>query len=258
MPFLQLVTHWESYMHVETSGTVVDVCQTLSKDYMYGTAVEVKPGDRVIFHYLAIKRDRDGQKITHHKKIGNDYIIKYSDIFCIVRGDDIIPVNGFVILEGEPEEFKSNLIIPDYLKKKRSKVVCTIRHIGSCVSYNNVNKDHSMDFEDDTDEFEVGQKVVIPSWGAIPLMVQEHSILGQDKIYYRSQRRWMTDYNWVMSEIRAWQLSNPTVESKEHAITAAAVRDFRMGSTEESVPMQNAIIHKQRTKHKRQEGRVFT
>jgi hypothetical protein len=257
-PFLHLVTHWESFMHVETSGTVIQTCKELTKNFLYGTTVEIKEGDRCIFHYLAILRDRDGTKIVHNKMIGEDYIIKYDDIFAVIRDGEVIPVNGFVILEGEPEEFKTNLIIPDYLKKKRSKVICTIKYLGTPVTYNFESGKHSIPHEPDSDDWHIDQKVIIPSWAAIPLMVSEHSILDTNKVYYRSQRRWMNDYNWVMDSIKQWQINNPIIEGNESDLNLQAYNNFIRQDAGEHGEHQNIIVHKQKTKYLRNTNRIFT
>lgn len=259
-PFLHHRTTTEFYQHNISSGKVINHCKHLTADYMYGTTMELQKGDIVIFHYNAIERNHlDPAKQVPKNKFGNYYFIKYSHIFVAVRPfteggnspyPQVIPVNGWCILEGNEVEYKSKLLIPDYLKRAKSEMICTLLYQGTPLTY---YKDGiNMDFVD-TDEYEVGQKVIIPAHKAIPLQKEEHAVIGTNKLLFRCHRKDMTDYNWFYKAVK--DIKNEK-DNSELEKTRQAFKDFKLGSTEESEGTVH-IVHKQTTKHIPKSNRIF-
>jgi len=243
--FLHSINHVERWQHSYCWGRVVAVPESLTKDYMYGTTMELKVGDRIIFYYLAIDRSRDGETITHTKMIGDNYVIPYHFVFVAIRGKEVIPVNGWVIGEGDPEEHKTSLILPDMVKRKKSKMFCTILYKGSCNTH--YTDPLYSDLEPEEDIYNIGDRVVMPAWRALPLEKEEHGLLS-GKLLYRFQRKDIDcHYETFKKAVEGTEKREP-VSQKE---MVEALKKFRIGSTKEVAPMGVAIVHKPTTKHKR-------
>ena len=234
--FLTAVHNLEHWKYSVSSGTVVAVCERLTKDYDFGTTVEIQVGDQIIFSYMAIDRDpHQSETITHDRKIGDDYIIRYNEVYCAVRNEEIIPVNGWVILEGMMEETKAEgIIIPEQYKETRSQIHCTIRHLGRPNTH--YTSPMFKDLEPESDEWYEGQQVLIPKWKAVPLQNEEFSLIYLGLPLYRAQRKDLTEYQWAMESIHAWQKKHPPTTSEEGEKNRAAYRDFDKNKSENTEP----------------------
>jgi len=225
-PFLHAEHIIEHYQYNYTSGTVLAVPEFITTAYDFETEVEVKVGDQIIFDYLAIQRDhQDSSKIIHHKKIGDDFIIGYKDIFCAVRDGRVIPVNGWCILEGEMENKveSETIIIPEELQKKLSQTICTIKYIGTPIAYRHgIYKGE--DPEDDS--WYVGQKVAIPKHKALPLQKEDFALIHTGKLLYRARRKDMVDMNWIEAVTKLWAQTNPESSDVDSRATSKAFLAF--------------------------------
>lgn len=71
-------------------------CTPYSDTYVRPTNIDIEVGDKVYFHYLTIcdqnymGKDSDGMKL---------FRVSYDKIICKVLDGDIIPVNGFILVE---------------------------------------------------------------------------------------------------------------------------------------------------------------
>jgi co-chaperonin GroES (HSP10) len=178
--------------HAPTSGVVVSVPEKLfysrkvdsRSSTAYNVPMELEVGDTVLFHYLSTE---NAKKDGRFYKEGDDefYIIRYDDIHCRIREEEVMPVNGWVIVETRKEQvLKSDtIIIPDHIKNKVSEIVGKVKYIGSVV------KEYYNDPENyDDDSIQEGDNVLFPDYDAILLEYSLHSVLGAGK-YYRMHRR---------------------------------------------------------------------
>jgi len=184
------------------------------------TQLEVKSGDTVYFRYFeavqALGRLVDPIKMDNHK---NEYIneiwfavdedgkfwypwnneygnnewkskpnkiwfpLHYNALIMKVDDNQITMLNGRMLVEPLYEdEVKTNLILPDSLKKKANMQMGIIRHIGKANGeyfYQNNKFDY--------DGIEVGQKIMFDKFNAIK--IEEGSNQTLDKTYYYMQRR---------------------------------------------------------------------
>lgn len=256
--FIQAVHNVEHWRFSVSSGEVIAVCDKLTNGYTYGTTIEIKPGDKIIFSYMAIERDpHKTEVITHNRKIGNDFIIRYDEVFCAVRDGEIIPVNGWCILEGEMEEetSKGGIIIPEHLRSKRSQIVCTIKHMGT--PNTRYNAPLFKDFPPESDNWYIGQKVVIPKYKAIPLQNEEFSIIYTGLPLYRAQRKDMDDYSWVMENIEQWQKEHPWEKKELDAETVKGYNEFIRSGDSEEKDGKRFFIHKRGGKPKHRTKKVY-
>lgn len=191
---LFLNTSFEEHQHAVTSGTVVKCPSSLTyytehttARLQYHTTQELLPGDKIIFHFLqtssSVSKGRyieDGDEIY--------LLIKYDSIFCALRGEKILPINGYILVEPKmvaAYETISTLILPDYLKKQTSEMRGTIRHMASPL----FGYDDYPEYGEDSNEYQVGDDILFRKVDAVPLQYEMHRLFDKDIIYYRMQRR---------------------------------------------------------------------
>jgi hypothetical protein len=133
----------------------------------FETDMELQAGDKVIFHFNAREMAESEGRI-----VDDCMLISYDILYVAIRGDEIIPVNGHVIVEPENPFIKTTLAIPEYLKKQAAKKIGRVVHAGKPVRrylfYPDINpqKDFPMYFD--------GQK-----WSPLMRPVQK-----DDRIYF--------------------------------------------------------------------------
>lgn len=127
---LYLDTRFEEYKNAPQSGTVVALPERLTfshdpGDYSldYEVDMELQVGDRVIFNYNA-----RSAAIMNGMHIGDDMLVRYDMIYAAIRDGQVICINGTVIVEPENEEIKTNLIVPESLKNKKTKLSGIVRY----------------------------------------------------------------------------------------------------------------------------------
>ena len=192
---LKLVTAWEPYMHAVTSGIVLAVPEKLIFDpinhntLMFKVPMELQVGDRVIFDYKA-----EAQVKKEYEPIEGGYPIRYDAIHLAIRGEEIIPVNGYVILEAcestEDEQIKNiikaGLDLTQEIMSTKSKQFGIVRYLGSPVlQYAQLD----VELGEENDILEVGQKVHFDSNYAVPLQYDLHQIIDKGKTLYRVRRK---------------------------------------------------------------------
>lgn len=192
---LKLVTAWEPMMHAVTSGVVTHVPERLIFDrdrpessMLYDTDMELKPGDRVIFDF----------KVEEHVRkldpIDGAYPLRYDDIFVAIRGEQIIPINGIILIEAcdtTAEEdvqqvLSTGLHLPDTVIKEKSERYGIIRHIGSPLRGYLHGPEELTEADD---EVHVGDKIVFHPVYAIELQYSLHQIIERGKTMYRMRRK---------------------------------------------------------------------
>jgi len=106
------------------------------------TEIEVKPGDLVWCSHTAFKNseqfERDGTIY---------YAADYQDLVLRKRGEEITPLNGYVLVEKIEEEVSKLIFVP---RKKTQRAVVT--HVGSPVHYYDERFSHA--------EVSVGDEII--------------------------------------------------------------------------------------------------
>ena len=189
---LQIDTSYNPMQHAITTGTVIGLPSRLifdrkepSKTMLYDTDMELRVGDRIIFEYLAY-----GEAVKNDP-IDGGYCIRYDEVLVAIRGEQVIPVNGIVLIEpidiSETEEVKEMskfLVVPDYVKTQKSESRGVVRHVGSPLRGYAMDTSNSIH---EADDLHVGDKVYFNSNYAIPLQYEMHRIF--DKVLYRMRRK---------------------------------------------------------------------
>jgi co-chaperonin GroES (HSP10) len=189
---IQIDTSFNPMQHTITSGEVIGLPSRLifnpddpAKTMLYDTDMELKVGDRIIFDYLAYN------EAIKNDPIDGGHVIRYDEVLVALRGDDIIPVNGIVLVEPiditETEEVKQMsafLEVPDYVKKQKSETRGVVRYVGTPL------RAYAMDTSRtiyESDDLHVGDKVYFDASYAIPLQYDMHRLI--DKTLYRMRRK---------------------------------------------------------------------
>jgi len=189
---LQIDTSYNPMQHAITTGTVIGLPSRLifdrkepAKTMLYDTDMELRVGDRIIFEYLAY-----GEAVKNDP-IDGGYCIRYDEVLVAIRGEQVIPVNGIVLIEpidiSETEEVKEMskfLVVPDYVKSQKSESRGIVRHVGSPLRGYAMDTSNSIH---EADDLHVGDKVYFNSNYAIPLQYEMHRIF--DKVLYRMRRK---------------------------------------------------------------------
>ncbi len=111
---------FEEQKNAPQSGIVVQLPERLiynedpeAESLNFDVDMELQVGDRIVFHYLA-----QDHALRTGAIIDGNILIRYDSIFVALRGEEVIPVNGTVLVVPESEIIKTNLIIPEHLSQK--------------------------------------------------------------------------------------------------------------------------------------------
>lgn len=187
---LDINVNFEREIHFPSSGTVIKAPKKLfysnlpedREQLLWHTTMDIQEGDKVIFGYNLVP-----QAITHNKCMGPAVYIKYDELFCAVRGEKLIMLNGYVAVEAvEDLNPVKDFSVPDHLQ--------SINHFhkGKVFAIGNGIKKYRMYPElggDDPDQLSEGDIVLFHMQHSIPLQYQMHSIVDSGKELYRMQQK---------------------------------------------------------------------
>lgn len=201
---LYLDTTWADGEHVCVKGTVMAVPDQLV--YMRGltplmewqTTMELQVGDKVWYDFVAGKNAFGNDRHTDLRcfEVGDDiYIaIKYCDCFVAKRGDQTIMLNGYVLAEPIEDEIKTTILLPDFLKKKRSNKFARVAYVGSCnggYMYYDKAIDDVVWRNADPDEIAPGDVIAFSPFTDIDLEYDIHASFEGKKVFSRIQRKYI-------------------------------------------------------------------
>jgi hypothetical protein len=190
---LKIDTSFNKMQHQVTTGTVMALPQRLYfdrtnvvKSVEYDVDMELQVGDRVIMSYLSY-----GEAIKN-ASIDDCHYVRYDEIHVILRGDQVIPINGLVLIEpinmtesNEVKEVSKFLILPDYVKVQKSETRGIVRYKGKPVKRYLLDRfDTIYESEDDV---QVGDYVYFSPNYAVPLQYDMHKSLPMT--LYRMRRK---------------------------------------------------------------------
>ncbi len=187
---LYLDTSYNKEAHYPRVGKVIKAPEMLYFDReeprrssRFDTPVEIQEGDTVIYHYLAIENSRARfASLKKHIDPALD-MIPYDTIFLCIRNGEVIPVNGYVIVEPLDETIETSLEIPDSARTY-SKTKGIIRYLGKPV-----NGYLEWVDDEDTDEIQVGDTICYGAENCVPFEYDLHQQLDKGKKLFRMQRR---------------------------------------------------------------------
>jgi len=131
-----LDTRFEETKNAPSCGEVIAVPDKLRFSMVegqttleYDTDIDIKIGDMVIFHYLTEENAQMDGRIMEDGNI----LIRYDSLFIAKRGDEVICLNDYIIVEPESAVIKTNLEIPDVVSKQKAKQVGIVKYAGTPV-----------------------------------------------------------------------------------------------------------------------------
>lgn len=187
---LYLDIRFEEYLNARTAGVVVGVPDRLTFNptgvvtLQWDTDMELQQGDTVIFNYLAVKN-----AIDMGQAFGDGVVaMPYDSIYAAIRNDEIICVNGYIIVEPEQERIVTDLFVPDSAVEL-SKQVGRVLHAGA------PNKGYRIDvlvngYTSPDNPVKVGDRVMFNWNDAIPIQPNAE-LRGEIKrgVLYRMQHK---------------------------------------------------------------------
>lgn len=187
--------------HATVSGTVCGLPSKLkytgkpNQGMPWLTDMELQEGDKVIAYYLAIVNALKPEQQKFFIKDKERFVfIPYSSIFVAVRGEKIIPINGYCLIEPCEDPFISET--KERLKKIGLELVTLNQKSNTNVTFGIIryvgkpNREY-VD-EGNTDEgvnVKEGDKVVLRRISDIPVQYNLHAKIDGGKLYWRVQRR---------------------------------------------------------------------
>lgn len=197
---LYLDTSYEPDKHVTVLGTVKAVPTNLHFDpenpsYMpWDTVMELREGDRVIMHYLAVMNAFRPEIKKYLVQDGKRLIfVQYRSIFCMIRNEKIIPINGYCLIEPMPDRYierlkeradTAGLILAGMNEKNNKRVVY------GTVAYTGIPNKRYFDkiYTDNGVEVSQGDEVVMRKISDLPTEYEYHAKLDNGRKLYRVQR----------------------------------------------------------------------
>lgn len=179
---------FETGAHSTTSGIVMVAPEKLyfnydnhSKSLRWDAQMELQAGDRVIFHYNAIKH-----ALSNGMVINGGVLIKYDGLFVRLRNEnkEVHPLNGIILAEPLQEEIKTDVIIPETFDATlRTK--STVRYVGTPLK-------GYIDFpEDGADDgaVKVGDVIVHSAFDCIPIQYSIYQCFDKGVTLWRMRER---------------------------------------------------------------------
>jgi len=193
---IQIDTSYEPEKNACCTGTVVKIPEGQpyfnpsdpTKSMEWVTDFEVQEGDKVIFGYFAFTeafRDADPRWI---KVNGEIYILVFYGLMYLARrGDDVIMLNGYTLIEPVQDEVATKLFLPSHIKRSTNKQRGIVRYMGS------LNREYSNHrYTPDDDSLQVGDLVTMDRYCNIPLEYSMWSTFDKNKTYFRVQRTFIS------------------------------------------------------------------
>ena len=175
---------FEPWKHLDTFVTVVSTPKTLSYTnsidcLLWETSMDLKVGDKAIVDYVPLY---DLLKQDSCYEIVDDKVycfLRYDAFICAKRGDEYIPVNGYVLGKPLTEEKRSIFDFDVKFSKRLNEVVA----IGTPVTQFLDN-----DGVSDVQDIEVGDIVITEEHCNRWLEVYSHKTLHNDELYVFQKR----------------------------------------------------------------------
>lgn len=159
------------------------------------TDMEIRMHDKVIVYYLSIINALRKENMRFIVEGEDRYIfVPYNTVYAIVRGEDVIPINGYCLIE--PVENPEITRTRERMKALGMEYVEIGRKISNEVTFGKIkylgkpNRAYPDDGQSDRGvDVAVGDVVVIRKTADIPLQYDLHMKINQGVKLFRVQRR---------------------------------------------------------------------
>ena len=197
---LYIDTAFEVEKHATVLGEVVGLPKRLfytgtpNQGMPWKTEMELRIGDRVICYYLAILNALRPESMKALIEGEDRFVfIQYQNVFATIREGNIIPINGYCLVE--PCDNPATVQLRERLKKSNLIAVSNSKPSVTDVVYGKVkytgkaNTSYPGGTSDDGVDIKPGDVVVMRKITDIPLEYDLHAKIDGGKKYYRVQRR---------------------------------------------------------------------
>lgn len=174
--------------HASVTGIIVNQCTELDHtEAEWHTTIETKINDYVVFTYTASIYCKDPLKGRSFNDENHDeyLMIDYQDIISLKRGETIMPINGFILVEPVLENHKSLFGISGLKSMRFGRVYLTGQPISQ---YLFAGKPRT-DVWDGCTNLKSGDIIMFSRFSDIPLEYDSHASILGNKQFYRMQRR---------------------------------------------------------------------
>ncbi len=190
---LLIDTSYELNNHAVMSGVVVALPEHLlySRD-RHGEVdsvecdaeMELQIGDTVWFHHNLIENCVDNEEVI---KDDSGYLVSgnYDMLYMAKRGEEIIPINGWCLVEPVSDEISNKILLPDNLIRQHSLKKGRVAYVGEPVRE---YRDET-DFRDDEVKISAGDLIIFLPYSDIPIEYDLHASIDGRQRFYRMQRR---------------------------------------------------------------------
>lgn len=169
---LYLDTTFQKEKHTITYGEVISVCNTI--DESLKTTIEVKKGDIVFFHYLAVLNSiRDKKYLICDNNFY--YSVPYSSLYVAKRTEDVICLNGYNLIspiKKHTEDRIGKVLLPNCMLIEDQVSRGRIAFIG-----NPLTGEKSL--------ASIGDNIIFRKSSSVPIQYDLHSSFDGENVYYR-------------------------------------------------------------------------
>jgi hypothetical protein len=132
---IPLNTSYEQGYHQPVRGEVVEVCERL--DYRmdrttldWKTEMELQKGDQVVINYNEAFTANSG-KYPRYVVVGGErlLIVRYDRVYAARRGDEVIALNGYNLVERMDPQDLVNYEMAHMRKRKHDRTFGIVRHV---------------------------------------------------------------------------------------------------------------------------------
>jgi len=198
---LYVDTTFDPEKHVTVIGTVRAIPDRLVFDEKkpgempWDTDLELEVGDKVIMHYLAVLNCLRNEIKKYWIEDGRRYIfIQYRSIFTILRGKEIIPINGYCLIEPMSDKYiedlrsradEAGIMLAGMKEKNNQRVV-----YGRVAYAGAPNRRYfEEEYTDEGTDIKPGDEVVMKKITDIPVEFEYHAKIDGGRKLWRVQRR---------------------------------------------------------------------
>jgi hypothetical protein len=171
---IQVDSRFSQEMHAPTTGIIINQCTTLDRKSMdWITTIETKKGDNVIYSYesalFCMDEEFKGRMFCDENQ-QLYFMLDYEDMFCVINPDNIIPINGLILVSAINEEYNSAL----NLAGVQSCRYGIVEYVGSKVeSYQRYGLPTST-YVEPKEEIKIGSVIAFSTYSDIPLEYEAH------------------------------------------------------------------------------------
>jgi hypothetical protein len=178
-------TIFEKGMHAPVGGTVLRVPEVLEYDPRspildFDVDMEVREGDfiTVEFHEVFSAIENSEQRRV---KVGDTecLLVRYDRLIGARRGEEVIPLNGYIFAEALPAELRSEFEILELKKKQHHGNAAIVRHVGQKVRRYYWNRDIGAD----TLDLNPGDKIYFINYADVMVEHEYHRKMFDVKMF---------------------------------------------------------------------------